>query len=385
MRSTFLPYNLPSIGDEEIREVTDALQSGWITTGPRVKKFEESFQKLTGAAYACAADSCTAGMHMALIALGVGPGDEVIVPDMTFCATANVVFHVGAMPVIVDVLRDTYHIDPEAIERAITRKTKAIMPVHYGGQICDMDRILDIAQRHHLKVLEDSAHTIDVQYKGRKVGTIGDVTVFSFYATKNITTAEGGMVTTNNGDLAEKIRILTLHGISKDAWKRYTAEGTWYYEVVEEGFKYNMSDIAGALGIRQLERLPAFMKRRRRLAEYFNRELAPIPGISVPKELPYNKHGWHLYVIEIEEEKAGISRNDFITKMKEMNIGTSVHFIPLHRHPLYRKRLGVNDSQYPTSSEIFNHIVSLPLYPKMTDDDAKDVFHAVRSIVSHAP
>lgn len=378
MADNFLPYHVPSIGPQEIAAVSAALESHWITAGPRVQEFQKAFRAFVGSEHALAVDSCTAGLHVVLAALGIGPGDEVIVPDMTFCATANVVMHVQAKPVIADVTRDTYHIDPAAIERSITPKTKAIIPVHYGGQLCDMDAIMDIAQRHRLFVIEDSAHTIGVKYRGRMVGTIGNATVFSFYATKNLTTAEGGMITTDDDDLAEKIRILTLHGISKDAWKRYSAQGTWYYEVVAEGFKYNMTDLEAALGLVQLRRLPEFMARRRRLAERFNAGLKDVRGIRIPATLPYNDHGWHLYVVEINEQVCGVSRDRFIEAMREHGIGTSVHFIPLHRHPLYRNKLGVKPEQFQRSEEIYQRIVSLPLYPAMRDEDADRVISAVQ-------
>lgn len=378
MTDKYIPYNLPFIGPEEIAAVTAVLQSNWITTGPRVQEFQDAFKSYIGTKHALAVDSCTAGLHVALAALGVGQGDEVIVPDMTFCATANVVMHLKARPVIADVTRETYHIDPRDIERRITRRTKAIIPVHYGGQLCDMDSILDIAKEHNLVVIEDSAHTIGVKYKNRMVGTIGRATVFSFYATKNMTTAEGGMITTNDDALAEKIRILTLHGISKDAWKRYSAEGSWYYQVVAEGYKYNMTDLEAALGLVQLKRLPEFIARRQELAKRLDAGLKSISGIRIPTTLAYNDHGWHLYVIEVEEEESGVSRDQFILNMRDRGIGTSVHFIPLHRHPLYQKTLGVGSLQYPTSEKVFRRIVSLPLYPRMQDEDVDRVCQAVR-------
>jgi dTDP-4-amino-4,6-dideoxygalactose transaminase len=380
MRDTFLPYNLPLIGDEEIAAVIEVLKSGWLTTGKRVQEFEALIKDLTGARHAVAVNSCTAGLHLSLIALGVGPGDEVIVPDMTFCATANVVIHVGATPVIVDVTRDTYHIDPDAIERAITPRTKAIIPVHYGGQACDMERIGAIARAHRLFLIEDAAHAIGVEGHGRRVGTLGSTASFSFYVTKNVTTGEGGAVTTDDEQLADRIRRLSLHGISRDAWKRYSAEGTWYYEVLEPGQKCNLTDVAAAIGIPQLEHMHAFHARRAELAARMTEGLRGLPGIQTPRSLPYSNHVWHLYVIEVDETKAGTSRDQMIEELKRRNIGTSVHFIPLHRHPAYQ-RYGVSAEGLPISEEIFRRIISLPLYPKMSESDVDDVVSAVRDIV----
>ncbi|HEX7478948.1 MAG TPA: DegT/DnrJ/EryC1/StrS aminotransferase family protein [Polyangiales bacterium] len=380
MRQTFLPYNLPLLGDEEIAGVLEVLQSGWLTTGKRAQEFEAVIREITGARYAVALNSCTAGLHLSLLALGIGPGDEVIVPDMTFCATINVVIHVGATPVVVDVTRDTYHIDPDAIERAITPRTKAIIPVHYAGQACDMDRILAIAKAHNLYVVEDAAHSIGVTHRGRQIGTLGNTTSFSFYVTKNVTTAEGGAVTTDDEAIADRIRRLSLHGISRDAWKRYSAEGSWYYEVLEPGWKCNLTDLAAAIGIPQLRRMPAFYARRTELAERITKGLQGLPGISTPRSRPDSSNIWHLYVIEVDAAKAGISRDELIEQLKKRNIGTSVHFIPLHRHPAYRA-YGLSAERLPVAEEVFTRIVSLPLYPKMTDQDADDVVEAVRELV----
>ncbi len=384
MRNTFLPYNVPFIGDEEKRAVLEVLESGWLTTGKKVQLFEEKIKTITGAKFAVAMNSCTAGLHLSLVALNIGPGDEVIVPDLTFCATANVVIHTGATPVIVDVTRDTYHIDPAAIERAITPKTKAIIPVHYAGQACDMEKIMAIAKKHHLFVIEDAAHSIGVTYKDQQLGTLGTTTSFSFYVTKNVTTAEGGVVTTNDEALADRIRRLTLHGISRDAWKRYSAEGTWYYEVLEPGWKCNLTDLAAAVGIPQLDRIPDFYQRRSEIADMLTKGLAGLKGISTPKTRPDTSNIWHLYVIEIDEKEARLSRDRLIDELKKRNIGTSVHFIPLHRHPAYRPYVTSLD-QFPISEKVFQRIVSLPLYPKMTVQDTQDVIDALRdTLTSHA-
>lgn len=383
MRNTFLPYNLPLIGQEEKDAVLEVLDSGWLTTGKKVQEFEARIKEITGAKFAVAMNSCTAGLHLSLVALGIGPGDEVIVPDMTFCATANVVIHTGATPIIVDITPDTYHIDPAAIERAITPKTKAIMPVHYAGQACDMDRIMAIAKKHNLYIIEDAAHSIGVEYKGHQLGTIGTTTSFSFYVTKNVTTAEGGVVTTNDEALADRIRRLTLHGISRDAWKRYSAEGTWYYEVLEPGWKCNLTDLAAAVGIPQLARMSDFYRRRAEIASLLNNGLRDLQGIKTPTTRPDTTNIWHLYVIEVDEKLAGITRDMMIDELKKRNIGTSVHFIPLHRHPAY-KPYGVSAETLPVAEEVFTRIISLPLYPKMTDQDAQDVIDAVRDVLATA-
>ena len=377
MRAAFLPYCLPSIGEEEIAEVVDSLRSGWLTTGPKVRRFEEDFAKYTGARCAVAVNSCTAALHVALAALGIGPGDEVIVPTMTFCATANVVVHLGATPILVDVGED-YHISVEAIERAITPRTRAIIPVHYAGEPCDMDEILDVARRHGLKVVEDAAHAVGADYRGRRIGSHGDAVCFSFYATKNMTTGEGGMVTVNDPALADRIRTLILHGMSHDAWKRYTKAGSWFYEVLEPGFKCNMTDLQAALGIHQLRRLDGFVERRQSIAHDYSRALSNLPGVTLPKERLDRSHIYHLYPVCIDEGAAGVVRDEFIDLLRDANIGTSVHFIPLHRHPAYRDRFGHRPESFPVAERLYKGLVSLPLYPSMSEADADDVVEAVR-------
>lgn len=383
MRTTFLPYCLPSIGDDEIAEVVDTLKSGWLTTGPKVRQFEEEVAKYVDSPHAIAVNSCTAALHVALAALDIGPGDEVIVPTMTFCATANVVVHLGATPVIVDV-DETGHITADAIERAITPRTKALLPVHYAGEACSMDEIFEVARRHGLRVVEDAAHAIGTTYKGRKVGASdqSDAVCFSFYATKNMTTGEGGMVTTHNQVLADRIRTLSLHGMSHNAWNRYTKTGSWQYEVSEAGFKYNLSEIQAALGIHQLRRLDGFLQRRREIAATYARELSGIPGLSLPREQADRNHIYHLYVVWVDGNQALLGRDEFIQKLKDLNIGTSVHFIPLHRHPLYRDRFGYCAEQFPVAERLFQGILSLPLYPSMSDADVADVVDAVHSTLT---
>ena len=380
MRNSFLPYCLPFIGEEEIAEVADSLRSGWVTTGPKVKRFEEEFAAYTGARHAVAVNACTAALHVALAALGVGPGDEVIVPTLTFCATANVVVHLGATPVIVDVDRN-FHIAPDAIGRAIGPRTKAIVPVHYGGQACALREILALAGSHGIPVVEDGAHAVGAEYAGSKIGTHGRAVCFSFYAIKNMTTGEGGMISTNDDDLAARMRLLSLHGMSRDAWKRYTEAGSWYYEVLEPGYKYNMTDIQAALGIHQLRRLDGFIRRRQEIAAMYDEAFSDTPEILLPARLPGRNHTFHLYPIRLAAGRLQLNRSELIEELRARNIGASVHFIPLHRHPFYRDRYGYRPRQFPVAEEIYQGLLSLPLYPKMTDRDARDVIAAVREVV----
>jgi dTDP-4-amino-4,6-dideoxygalactose transaminase len=379
-RNTFLPFHLPHIGEAEVRAVEQTLRSGWITTGVKVRAFEQDFAQYIGARHAIAVNSATAGLHLALEAIGVRAGDEVIVPTMTFAASAEVAIYLGATPVLVDCQSDTLNMDPDAVERAITPRTKAIMPVHFGGQPCDMDRIQEIARRHNLRVVEDAAHALPAAYKGRAIGSIGDLTCFSFYATKTITTGEGGMVTTDCDEHAERIRIMSLHGISRDAWNRYTADGSWYYEILQPGYKYNLTDIAAAIGIEQLKRCQAFHDSRRRIARRYDRAFADLRDIILPVERPDVEHAWHLYVIQLRLESLRINRGEFIEALKAAQIGSSVHFIPLHLHPYYRERWGYERESLPRASAAFERIISLPIYPDMTDADVDDVVRAVRRI-----
>ncbi len=395
MREKFLPFSVPTIGEEEIAEVADSLRSGWVTTGPKTKRFEEQFQEYTGAKHAIAVNSCTAGLHIALTALGIGPGDEVIVPTLTFCSTANVVVHLGARPVLVDVEED-FNVTPEGIEQAITSRTKAIVPVHYGGQPCDLRGIYAIAARYGLPVVEDAAHAVGASYAGHKIGSdqlalsllgrrgpeVKVVTCFSFYATKNMTTGEGGMITTANDQLAERMRLLSLHGMSRDAWKRYTSAGSWYYEVVAAGYKYNMTDIQAALGIHQLRKLDAFIAARQRCVRLYDQAFADLPEIETPITHPDRSHVYHLYVIRLNLERLTIDRAQFIEELKALNIGTSVHFVPVHLHPFYRETFGYVPGDCPVAHRIYERIISLPLFPCMSEDDVQDVVHAVNTVIS---
>jgi UDP-4-amino-4,6-dideoxy-N-acetyl-beta-L-altrosamine transaminase len=380
-RKEFLPFSLPEIGEEEIEEVAQALRSGWITTGPRTKEFERRIGEYLGAKHTIAVNSCTGALHVALAALGIGPGDEVITSPLTFCSTANVILHLGATPVFADIGQD-YNIDPAEIERRITPRTRAIVPVHYAGQPCRMDPILACAREHGLRVVEDAAHAIGATYRDRMIGTLGDATAFSFYAIKNMTTAEGGMIATADDELAERMRLLTLHGISKDAWKRYTSEGSWYYEVVYPGFKYNMTDIQAAMGLHQLDKLSRFLQVRSRYVARYNEAFGEMPEIYTPVVNDGVCHAWHLYVIQLDQDRLTINRAQFIEALRAENIGTSVHFIPVHLHPYYRDTFGFKRGDYPRAERVYDRILSLPLYPKMTERDVEDVITAVKRVVA---
>ena len=381
MSNEFIPFHVPEIEDDEIQSVVETLRSGWLTTGVNVKRFEEEFARYVGCKHAVAVNSGTAALHLALDAIGIKEGDEVIVPTMTFAATAEVVLYFKAKPVLVDCQPDTLNLDPERIEAAVTAKTRAIIPVHFAGQPCEMLPILEIAKKYDLKVIEDAAHALPAMYQNKKVGTIGDLTCFSFYATKTITTGEGGMVTTDNEEYAARVRLMSLHGISHDAWKRYTAEGSWYYEIVEPGYKYNLTDIGAAIGINQLKKCDRFWQARRKIAAVYDQELAKVPEIRTPVTQPWLQHAWHLYVIQLQLEALQINRAEFIEALKKDGIGTSVHFIPLHLHPYYRDTFGYKPGDFPNASAAFNRIISLPIYPKMTEANTLRVIGAVRKIV----
>jgi dTDP-4-amino-4,6-dideoxygalactose transaminase len=383
MRAQFLPFHIPEIGEDEIESVIDTLRSGWLTTGPKVKQFEEEFAKSIGSSHAVAVNSGTAALHLALEAVEINEGDEVIMSTMTFAATGEVVLYFKARPVLVDCRPDTLNLDPDQLEKAITSKTKAIIPVHTGGQSCEMDRIQQVAKQHNLKVIEDAAHALPARYRGKMVGTIGDITCFSFYATKTITTGEGGMATTDNPEWAERMRIMSLHGISKDAWKRYTSEGSWYYEILYPGYKYNLTDIAAAIGIEQLKKCNRFWEVRQRYAALYNQGFQDVPAITIPHVAQDVQHAWHLYIIQLDLEQLQIGRSEFVELLKKMNIGTSVHFIPLHLHPYYRDTFGYRPEDFPNASAVFERIISLPIYPKMTEADVQDVIDAVREIARH--
>lgn len=381
-QGAYVPFFLPEIGEEEIASVVETLRSGWLTTGPKTKLFEERFALKVGAPHAVAVNSATAALHLALEALGLGPGDEVIVPTMTFTATASVAVHLGAKPVLVDVEPDTLNLDPAKLEAAFTPRTKVVMPVHYAGQPCDMDPILEICRRRGARVVDDAAHALPAAYRDRTVGTLADVSAFSFYANKTITTGEGGMATTADEALADRMRLMALHGMSRDAWKRFTKEGSWYYEVLEPGFKYNMADVAAAIGVHQLAKCERFWEARRERAGWYHELLADVPEVAAPQARPDVQHAWHLYVIQLELDRLRIGRNEFIQELGAAQIGTSVHYVPLHMHPYYQRALGHEPGDFPAALGLYERIISLPLYTRMTRDDVERVVDAVRSIAA---
>ena len=405
MRSTFLNFSPPSIGAEEISEVVDTLRSGWITTGPKVARFEREFAAFIGSPGAVALSSATAGLHLALVTLGIGPGDVVITTPMSFCSSVHVIEHVGARPLLVDVETDTLNIDPAKIRHAVEdyeqnppgRRSgghiKAILPVHLYGHPCDMDPILEIAREHELAVVEDAAHALPAKYRGRTIGSSNNgssppvFTCFSFYATKNLTTGEGGMLVASPAFLDEA-RVWGLHGMSRDAYKRYTAEGSWFYEVTGPGFKYNMTDIQAAIGLHQLQKLPRFQSRRREIVTRYSAAFRQYEELQTPVERDDVEHAWHIYALRLNTKRSGATgaapaavRNQFINQLKARNIGASVHFIPIHLHPYYREKYSYKPEDFPAAYAEYLRLLSLPLYPAMTDADVDDVIQAVRDIV----
>jgi dTDP-4-amino-4,6-dideoxygalactose transaminase len=385
-KNAFIPFHVPSIGEEEIEEVADTLRSGWITTGPKTARFEADFARYLGCRHTLAVNSATAGMHLALAALGLGPGDEVITTPLTFCATANVIIQVGATPVLADVAADG-NIDPASIAARITPRTKALLPVHLAGKPCDMDAIWALAERHGLRVIEDAAHATETQYHGLPLASEraprqSDAVAFSFYATKNLTTGEGGMVATNEAALAERMRVLCLHGISKDAWNRYAEKGKWYYQVLESGFKYNLGDIQSSIGIHQLRKLEDFAATRRRLAGLYREELAEVDEIELPEESADGRHAWHLFAIRLRLDKLRIDRAEFMAELQRQGVGASVHFIPLPLHPFFARWADLPENHCPRALELYERLISLPLYPALTDEQVREVARKVRQIVA---
>jgi dTDP-4-amino-4,6-dideoxygalactose transaminase len=376
-----IPFHKPCIGEDEISEVLDTLRSGWITMGPKTMKFEEEFSRYIGSSQAVAVNSGTAALHLALKAVGLKAGDEVIIPTTTFTSTGEVVCYFNAKPVIVDVNRETHNIDVASIAKAITSKTRAIIPVHFGGQPCDMDEILEIAGKHKLYVIEDAAHALPARYKGERIGRISNLTCFSFYSTKPLAMGEGGLVTTENGEWADRIRTLRLHGISKDAWKRYSKGGSWFYEVVEAGYKYNTTDLQAALGLAQLKKVGQLWNKRKSIARRYTEAFSTQEGIHPPVIRPDRETAWHLYVVKLNLEILKVDRNTFIEKLREKGIQTSVHFIPLHRHPFYRDTFGVDAGDYPNAEWIFKRSISLPIYPGMSDEEVNYVIETTESLL----
>ena len=385
-----VPFHRPSIGADEEREVIDTLRSGWITTGPKTKRFEREFAEYVGAKHALAVAHCTGALHLALFALGIGPGDEVITTPFTFTATAEVIGYLGARPVFVDIDPGTFNINParieEALESGVNRNVRAIMPVHFAGQACDMDRILAIARRYDLKIVEDAAHAVGSarHLEGRgmvRIGTIGDLSCFSFYATKNITSAEGGMVTTEDDGLAARIAVASLHGMDRDAWKRYDQSGSWFYEIHDTGFKYNLSDVHAAIGVAQLKRAGEFMRRRTATARAYNEAFRSEPALQTPYVEPGVDHAWHLYVLRLRSEQLRIGRGQFVDLMRERGVGTSVHCIPLHLMDFYQKRYGYHAGDFPVAEDIYSRCVSLPIFPGMSEEDVAWTIESVLGVI----
>lgn len=381
MRSTYLPFALPDLDGSELKEIAEALESGWVTSGPKTRQFESAFAAVVGAKHAIAVNSCTAAMHLALEAIGLQRGEEVITTPYTFAATAEVIRYFDAKPVLVDVDRETLNINPALIERALTPRTRAIIPVHIAGYPVDLDGVHAAARPRGIPVIEDAAHAFPVAYKGRMIGAISDITCFSFYATKTITTGEGGMICTESDRWAERCRIMSLHGISKDAWKRYTAEGSWYYEIIAAGYKYNMTDVAAAMGLAQLRKAQAMFDRRKSIARRYHEAFGACRELQIPHDGPDGEHAWHLYMLRLHLDQLSIARAEFMEELKKRNIGASVHFIPLHIHPYYRETFGFHPDDLPVAHGEFLREISLPIFSKMSDADVQSVIDAVLDIV----
>ncbi len=376
-----IPFYRPTVSEREIAEVVDTLRSGWLTMGPKTLRFEQAFAERVGAAHAVAVNSATAGLHLGLNAMDMQPGDEVLVPTITFAATGATVVHAGATPVLVDCEPDTMNIDVADAERKCGPRTRAIVPVHLAGHPCEMDAIADLARRRGIRVMEDAAHALPAAYRGRTIGSISELTVFSFYATKNMTTGEGGMVVTGDGELADRIRLRRLHGMSRDAWKRYRADGNWRYDVAYPGFKYNTTDVAAAMGLVQLDRLSDLQARRLAIVERYQSALADCAEIELPACRQHVDHAWHLFAVRMHHERLRIHRDEVIAELNAAGIGTSVHFIPLHVHSYYREKLGYNDETLPEATRQWERMISLPLYPGLSDADVDRVVGALTSIL----
>lgn len=381
MNKDYLLFHRPFITEEEINEMVDTLRSGWLSMGPKTIRFEEEFNKYIGSKTSIAVSSWTAAGHLALEAFGIQRDDEVIVPTMTFPATAEIVCYFGAKPVIVDVEEDTLNISLKEIEKALTPKTKAIIPVHYGGQPCDMDEIMGFAKQHNLKVLEDAAHSLPAYYKGRKIGTIADVTCFSFYATKTLSTGEGGMICTNDEEIANRCAIMRLHGINRDAWKRYSESGSWYYEVVAPGFKYNFTDLQASLGLPQLKKVDDMWNSRKYIASRYTEAFKDLDTITLHTIKPDRESSWHLYPVRLNLEMLKVGRAQIIEELKQNNVGVGVHFMPVHQHLFYSETFKLDDKNYPVASSVFPRLLSLPIYPGMTDKNVDKVISVFTDIL----
>ena len=378
LRSKYLIFGSPIIEDDEINAVVNTFKSKWIGTGPRVNEFEKKFAEYVGVKHAVAVSSCTAALHLSVIALGIKPGDQVLVPSMTFAATANAVIHANAVPVLVDVDKRNMTIDFDDIERKITEKTKAIIPVHFAGRPVNIDKLNAIAEKYGLKIIHDAAHAVETEFRGKKIGTYSDIACYSFYVTKNITTGEGGMVTTNDEELANIIKINALHGMDKDAWKRFSDDGYKHYQIVFPGFKYNMTDVQAVVGIEQLKKVERFAKRRLEVWDFYNKELADLPLLLPPAVESDSKHAYHLYTIMLDIDKVKITRDQLLQKLHEMNIGTGVHYISLHLHDFYKNTYHYKENDFPNSKFISDRTLSIPLSANLSDEDVKDVISALR-------
>ena len=377
-----IPFCVPFTDQSEIDQVNESIRSGWLTTGPKTKEFEQRIGRYVKAEHAVALNSCTSALHLALAAVGVKRGDEVITTPYTFAATGETILYQGARPVLADIQPDTLNISPGAIRRAITGRTRAIVPVHMAGLACDMDEILTLARRKGIPVIEDAAHALGTTVGSRMIGGLSDLTCFSFYATKNLTTGEGGMVTTNDGELAARVRLLSLHGLSRDAWKRYTAAGTWKYDIVDLGYKYNMTDVAAGLGLAQLAKFRAMQARRKLLARRYSRLLAASDAFDLPVEKPGWTHAWHLYIVRLRPGVLSIGRDQVIDELRDRQIGTSVHFIPLHLHSFYRRTLRYKPGSFPHAEREYARAISLPLFPGLTLEDQDRVVDSLLDIAA---
>ena len=380
-KDRFLVFGSPAIEDAEIQEVIQCMKSGWLGTGPKVAQFERDLAAYVGTHYAAAVNSCTAALHLSILAAGLQPGDEVITTPMTFCATVNAIIHAGATPVLADIDPLTMNIDPKQIEARLSPKTRVILPVHFAGRPCNMDAIGGIVKKRNLKLIEDCAHAIESEYKGKKTGTFGDFGCYSFYVTKNIITGEGGMITARNEQDNARVKVLGLHGMSKDAWKRFSDSGYKHYQVVEAGFKYNMMDLQAAIGINQLKRIEPYWKRRQQIWKRYNQAFADLPiGIPADPEAQ-TRHAFHLYTLMIDQARAGISRDAFLEAMTAQNIGVGVHYMSVPEHPYYQKTFGWRPEDYPNAMKVGRETVSIPLSAKLTDQDVDDVITAVKRVL----
>ncbi len=383
LREDFLVFGSPQILEDEIDEIVATMKSAWLGTGARVARFEEQFRLYKGSAHAVAVSSCTAGLHLSCLVAGFGAGDEVLTSPMTFCATANAIIHSGATPVFVDCERTSFNIDPESIERKITNRTKGIIPIHFAGRACRMDDIMEIARRHNLMIIEDCAHAIESEYRGKKVGTFGDFASFSFYATKNLTTGEGGMVLTDSEERADQLKILALHGMTKDAWQRFSDDGYKHYQVVYPGFKCNMMDLQASIGIHQLRRLEANWPRRKEIWERYQQAFADLPVVLPAEPEKETRHAYHLYTLLLNLEKLRVGRDYILKALMEENIGVGVHYVPLHVQPYYAQTYDLKPDDYPNARWIGERTISLPLSPKLSDRDIEDVINALTRLLNY--